>query len=90
MLPIHIINSSYYAILKGITDAQNNGIDLTTNFDALFTKRESAFKSLQKYEIKSTKMKGNFGKGNKTSFSVSVCLNKIKFYLGSSGLAKFL
>lgn len=35
-------------------------------------------------------MKGNFGKGNNTSFSVHVCLNKTDFYLGGRGLAEFL
>lgn len=48
------------------------------------------FKSLQKYEIEDTKMKGNFGKGNHPLFSVNVRLNKTDFYLGGSGLAEFL
>lgn len=48
-------------------------------------KEKVLFKSVQKYEINSTKMRGNFGKGNNTSFSVSVCLNKTELYLGGSG-----
>lgn len=35
-------------------------------------------------------MKGDFGKGNNTSFSVNVCFNKSDFYLGGSGLAECL
>lgn len=53
-------------------------------------KEKVLFKSVQKYEINSTKMRGNFGKGNNTSFSVSLCLNKTELYLGGSGLVEFL
>ena len=35
-------------------------------------KEKVFFKTLQKYEIKSTKLKGNFEKGNNTSFSMCV------------------
>lgn len=36
------------------------------------SKEKVLFKTLQKYEIKSTKLKGNFEKGNNTSFSMCV------------------
>lgn len=41
-------------------------------------------------KLKTPKMKGIFGKGNNTSFSACMCLNKSDFYLGGTGVAEFL